>query len=347
MFGIFRTALAVLVVLQHLAKFPFVGSAAVMAFFILSGYLMTYVMQRSYGYDAGGVARFCTNRFLRLFPSYWVALLISIAIIVAIGVDVATAYRTPLGIPGDIGGWIANITMIYPAAFPTSVQPRIAPATWALTVELVFYALIALGISRNRLLTWIWFVAAVAWHVYVGTEGLDREWQYGFVGAGALPFSIGALIYHYHDELTRRLPGPGVLLLTGVVIFAGAFACVIASMVHDSEALYDLGFYANLGAQAIVVLAFSNVDMPRWRKLDEVVGDWSYHIYILHWATGALWAVSVFGQTEPGRNITSLAVVVLATLTAIAISLLLTRFVDKPIRTIRQRLRNRQEIAAP
>ncbi len=345
MFGIYRTLLAILVVLQHLVLAPFVGSAAVVAFFVLSGYLMTYVMQRSYGYAPGGIARFCTNRFLRLFPSYWASLIICVATIMWVGADAARTFNRPMGIPDDLGGWLANLTMIYPAAMPPDFKPRIAPATWALTIELVFYALIALGISRNRLLTWIWFAAGLSWHIYVVVARLDFAWQYSFIGAGALPFATGALLYHHAKDLLRIVPQTRALLAVGVLGALAAPALVVLGRVMDSNVALQLGIYGNLLAHASIICALARLQPGKWKKLDEVVGDWSYHIYILHWATGLLWAVGVLGMASPERNLSGLVVAGLATLTAIAISLLLTRFVDAPIRSLRAKLRGTGDLA--
>ena len=50
MFGTYRTALAMMVVMLHYAKLAYIGNYAVFGFFALSGYLMTFIMHKNYGY---------------------------------------------------------------------------------------------------------------------------------------------------------------------------------------------------------------------------------------------------------------------------------------------------------
>ena len=70
MFGIFRTFLAVNVILLHIFNVPTLGNYSVFAFFILSGFLMTLVVNENYGFSISGFSKFWINRFLRLYPVY-------------------------------------------------------------------------------------------------------------------------------------------------------------------------------------------------------------------------------------------------------------------------------------
>ena len=61
MFGTYRTLLAVMVVFLHIGGVPVLGGYAVFGFYILSGYLMTFIMQNNYGYDRSGLAKYALN----------------------------------------------------------------------------------------------------------------------------------------------------------------------------------------------------------------------------------------------------------------------------------------------
>ena len=162
MFGAYRTFLALAVVAHHLLSIPIIGHYAVHGFFILSGYLMTFVMVNVYGYSFKGVRSFAVNRFLRLYPSYWFLLCLTLLVIFFLGEGYSSSYRKFIYIPDSFGSLLQNFSLLYLDAFPGNVSPRLSPPTWALTIELLFYALIALGISRSKRVTTIWFFISVA-----------------------------------------------------------------------------------------------------------------------------------------------------------------------------------------
>ena len=81
MFGTYRTFLALMVVAQHLGGLQAIGAYAVFGFYALSGYLMTLIMQKNYGYSPSGISKYALNRFLRIYPIYWVSIVTSVALI--------------------------------------------------------------------------------------------------------------------------------------------------------------------------------------------------------------------------------------------------------------------------
>lgn len=76
-----------------LIESPPLGIYAVFGFYIISGYLMTLVMHESYAYTARGRIRFALNRFLRLYPQYWTAALISMLLIITLGSETVESYH--------------------------------------------------------------------------------------------------------------------------------------------------------------------------------------------------------------------------------------------------------------
>ncbi|MBT8410525.1 MAG: hypothetical protein KJP02_01835, partial [Octadecabacter sp.] len=97
--GALRFILASTVVLGHLFNVPHIGHMSVFFFFVLSGYLMTFVMQRSYGYSISGWKAFWVNRILRLYPTYLIVVALSVVVLSVIPKDVSSVFRGPLFLP--------------------------------------------------------------------------------------------------------------------------------------------------------------------------------------------------------------------------------------------------------
>jgi peptidoglycan/LPS O-acetylase OafA/YrhL len=205
MFGIYRTLLALFVVMSHLMSITVIGQYAVHGFFILSGYLMTYIMTRNYGYNSHGIRSFCINRFLRLFPSYWVLCVIILPILYFAGNANTLSFNYNMGIPRDTLTWLQNLSMIYVDMIPMRVNPRLSPPPWALTVEILFYAMIAVGLSKTYKRTMIWLCLSVAYMAATHYLRLENSFRYSAVMAGSLPFAAGAILYHFRDFIGTHL----------------------------------------------------------------------------------------------------------------------------------------------
>ncbi|GIH14089.1 acyltransferase family protein [Rugosimonospora africana] len=137
-----RGIAATLVVLQHLLadEFPAyqrwtyhhldLGRVGVVAFFLVSGYVIPLSL-------SGQTLRtFATRRFFRLYPSYWVAL----ALYLALHFDeIVRQVGTP--------GLVLNVLMVHGMVGIVSALP---PA-WTLSIELIFYLQSAAAKAVRRL----------------------------------------------------------------------------------------------------------------------------------------------------------------------------------------------------
>jgi peptidoglycan/LPS O-acetylase OafA/YrhL len=62
-------------------KLGFNAGYAVMFFYVISGFLITFTLTRNYTPDLGGAAAFYRNRFIRIFSLYWPMVLLSFLLI--------------------------------------------------------------------------------------------------------------------------------------------------------------------------------------------------------------------------------------------------------------------------
>ena len=144
MFGLYRTLLALLVVAQHIGGIPNVGCYAVFGFYCLSGYLMTLIMHENYGFSLSGTYKYAVNRVLRIYPIYWLSVLLTLSLIWLYSPSELSDYHAAMYLPEDFVGILKNIFIF----FPFRESPILTPPSWALTVELFFYVLIGLGLSQ-------------------------------------------------------------------------------------------------------------------------------------------------------------------------------------------------------
>jgi len=341
MFGAYRTLLACLVLFFHLVRVPLIGQYAVHAFFVLSGFLMTLVMQQTYGYNAKGRLAFALNRALRLYPSYFAVLAIAALAIALLGSATSTGFRSVMDLPGTAAAWAQNMSMVYASQFPDDTRPRLSPATWALTIELLYYALICLGISRNRTITWIWFGLSLAYHAWVQVEGLGNAYAYSHIASGSLPFAVGALLFHYRDRVPTHALNPHALAVAGTLAVVALAAAALIGEWLIGPLVLPMAFYGNIALSAafVGILAAAVGGRQHDRHIDRRVGDFSYHIYLLHWPVGLVVYTQLFGLASPARSITSLAAALATLAMCMAISLLLTRLIDQPVERWRRALR--------
>ena len=203
MFGTYRCILALLVVVGHLLGMRHSAGAAVFSFYLLSGFLMTHIMKERYQYNIRSFFTFCYHRFLRLYPMYWIAMIIALAAIITLGSDLTESVNRKIYMPSDTGQWLWNIFIVSPSLYPINLEPRLVSPAWALTVEIFYYILIAAGISRSKSLTWIWFIASIGYYYATYLMGYDFGWRSKGLLCASLPFSFGSLLYYYKSSFPK------------------------------------------------------------------------------------------------------------------------------------------------
>ncbi len=344
MFGLYRTILALHVMAYHILKVPAIGPYAVYSFFVLSGFLMTTIMQNSYGYSANGFKRYAMNRFLRLYPVYWTLIAITCVIIAfVVGDAFAKEYHHSLAIPSDITQTFYNIFMVFPAFEPITVEPRLSPATWAITIELFFYLLIGLGLSRNKKVTLIWLALSLIYTFYPLAMG-RFDIGYGNVMNASLPFALGASIYFYKEEIFRLLSG---IRLDSIPVVVVLFVSNIVVVVYTYYALADkwwainyMGAVANMMLSVVMVVVLHQRGKEFFsRHTDRFLGDFSYPLYLFHWAAAMLVAYTLYDAPVLGQSTSGVIVFSVALVLTLLISYVVNVFVNDKIEVIRGRIK--------
>ncbi|CAM3694721.1 acyltransferase [Cohnella lubricantis] len=309
-FGTWRFFLAFLVVISHLWSGMVDGPAAyaVWGFFVLSGYLMTYVLNNKYGFAPKGLLAYIQNRFLRIMPAYWVALMIGIITIFILsreGINLQLL-NPQFAMPPE-NEWLFSFTLM--PFFHNSTFP--VPVANALAIEWLVYFLIPL-MARHVSAAWIGALLGLFVNYHYGITPSSFTDRYSEFLPCFLPFAVGALVAHYIRHL-RALSAPKLSFFVWIVHG-------LVWYIRDSWP-WTYGLYASILLSAWVIVS---MDCDKSSKTDKLLGDLSYPIYLLHTTVGG-WFLTVYGYD---RSFMFFAVSFAAT---ISVSYLMIIFVDKPV----------------
>jgi exopolysaccharide production protein ExoZ len=286
-----RGIAAVLVVLHHasgpakrpgslghefLSGFFSFGYAGVDFFFVLSGFIITFI-------HAGDVGRpsqlraYATKRFLRIYPIYWVVLLALIPLFFVFR-NAGFGHET-------------HPDVLFTSFFliPHPLYPLLTPA-WTLRHEVWFYILFGLLIFMRRPYGIILMLAVAGASFVVWALSL-AEW------IGTLPFPFDFLLSHYNLEFALGAVC-ALIFLRGksTVPVIGATPLLIAGLIlFTLTALYDLRVSTLAGsllslptyAAASALILFGAVSLEathdfRLPGFTQFLGEASYSIYLIH-----------------------------------------------------------------
>ncbi|MAN26646.1 MULTISPECIES: acyltransferase family protein [Mesonia] len=337
MFGILRTILAINVILLHIFNIPTLGNYSVTFFFMLSGFLMTLVVNEKYGYSIKGFKVFWINRILRLFPIYWIVGFITI--IVLFIVPAYLPKHPAMFFPNSLSDWVFNVTMIFPNIVPHRITPRLIPPSWAITNELVYYLLISLGISKNKRITIFWFFASVAYYIFTYLFYDLATFRYSAIPAASLAFSIGALMYWYKEKFNLFTKPKKIIIVFLVTSFYinGFFSSDIQKFL-----IKDISIYINLILAFLLITILFNLNTSKKiRKVDNYIGMYSYPFYISHYLVALIYIFSIgYGGINNSFKLTS-AALPFYFLLLIIFTFLLIHFIDYPIEAYRSHIKKK------
>jgi peptidoglycan/LPS O-acetylase OafA/YrhL len=146
MIEVSRYILALIVTLTHLQPLDMgrPGSIAVFAFYTLSGYLMTRVLNERYGFAARGTAAFLLNRVLRLWPAYFIILGLTL---IALWFLPLQNFFPLIRFPKTLPEIVSNIAVLGQATFDfvqaTAIDAKPVVTSWSLSIEVFCYVLLA------------------------------------------------------------------------------------------------------------------------------------------------------------------------------------------------------------
>lgn len=340
MLELYRFVLALCVVQGHLlaAGAPALAWQAVFSFYVLSGFLMTLVLNEVYGFGARSFARFFANRVLRLFPAYW-AVLLATAFYV-LWVSPANQLNGALNLPQTAMEWLANIFMVGLVGVDAGqvVAYRLVPTAWSVAIEIFCYALLAVYFARSamRLLAMLGTgLAITAWHFLrqIWTSAADYGFMdhYTVLQAGLIPFAVGGLAYFARRSPWCQ-PSRGRIGVLGLLLLLNGGLAALSEF-HR----YVSGLYAVVALNfALIPMLFRHDEVHGKRAWQLTLGGMAYPLFIVHWLIGTLVFLAWSSLAPRGA-----AHFLLSLVASLVVSLALYVGVDRHVETLRLRLRQR------
>jgi len=291
--GLLRVLLAVSVFMAHSAPTGFMshligfgGANAVEIFFLISGFYIAMILERSYSTNLG----FYKNRALRLYPIYYI-----ICALVLVRCLLVPNLRTELfSFPAkalSIGAlanstffgsdWIMflqwNDNNLHFGNFNNSELPLwhmlLVPASWSLGVEVTFYLLAPLLCKAKSRTIIVLGASLLAIRIVAFVMGLNVDpWTYRFFPFELPIFLLGILLYRIKNRY-KHAPKMSVASTYTSLMFLYLLLPVVAQK-------FDFGRIPQLFV--LVMVASTIILFGPDNAKDKKFGDLSYPIYMSH-----------------------------------------------------------------
>ncbi|MBD1363637.1 acyltransferase [Mucilaginibacter sp. ZT4R22] len=311
------------------------GRAAVMFFFVLSGFVLSLPFINSN--RPLKLTEFYIKRVFRIYPAYLLAIVLAI---------ILKTYVFQPGGNAGFSGWMTGfwgwpwdavhrqeIVKTFLLIGPNFDADMIDPVIWSLVVEMKMSLLLPFFIiivSRGNLLFNLLFFLLVLALIYNHTNG--------FLGV----FYIGVLCAKYKEPLTKAIKALNTawvfaLLLLAMFCYNISFEFYTPWGDSAHPFAYFWRDYTNaIGGALVMMMALARVRAGNFlqQPVFNFMGDTSYSFYLLHMPLLISFS-SLFGQKFQGS---AAAIIVLSIILAYALSYVVFKTIEIPFQTLAKKL---------
>jgi peptidoglycan/LPS O-acetylase OafA/YrhL len=296
---------------RYFTGYPFdfwAGEYGVHLFFVISGFVIYYTIERS-----RTVGDFLFSRFSRLYPAYWAALLL---LLIWALLDATRQVWW--------AGYLVNFTMLQKFIG----YPDIDIVYWTLAVELVFYAVMTVvflcgQMQRVVVVSVLWLGAGLVWGSLYHFVSDERSFGATFLILPYAPYFVAGMMFYL-------LYSRGMDYLRVAVI---VLAMAVAWLIHGtSVALITLTIFTLFAAAVLGWLRWLVNPVTLW------LGAISYPLYLVHRLPGY-----AFLDWMNGHHASHWLTFILAVCGSLVVAHLLSISVERPaMRLLRQWYRARR-----
>jgi peptidoglycan/LPS O-acetylase OafA/YrhL len=353
--GTIRTILAITVVFTHSYGYIFVGGRnAVQLFYIISGFLISYIIVEKKLYV--DIKKFYISRFLRLYPVYFF-----IAILTLLTFSVTSFvlnqeleffniyYGPPLSqillifsnILLFLQDWvmffaIENNELVFSTNFLKSDIPLykglLVPQAWTLGVELSFYLVAPFILTKRKVLYYLLFfsLSLRVYLIYIEIGKYD-PWTYRFFPTELAMFLLGAVSHQvilpfYRNIFSRNtIEKYSILSTYFLILLTLSFWLIPINEIIKTVILFT--FF-------LLLMPFTFLFQVK-RDWDKYIGDLSYPIYLSH--IYVIYLTNLFMEKYYNTNVIILSFI--SIIVTICLSIGINIYIQNPIENLRNNLR--------
>lgn len=288
---VFRAAAAILVILYHLIlhiqnglhyqlfnNFFRFGLVGVDFFFVLSGFIITYVHYGDIGVRERW-ARFYTKRFIRIYPLYWVIAICSVIIFV---------FMTPnrmkdAGLSMDLTSPYILTSLLQSFLLIPQKGMYLVGVAWTLSYEVLFYLIFGLCIvgghrfARVAMVAWLLLILANSLFLHTGNFYLNF-----LLNPVIIEFMMGCLV-GYVVVKQKKISATVLYILLPVMFLITINVVKLDGLRIERSLLYVL-LLGILFSLLTLLAVKTDIRKPniKYPALLLLLGDSSYAIYLFH-----------------------------------------------------------------
>ena len=285
------------------------GQVGVHIFFVISGFIMVYIAQGSYGSE-GSIWKFLVHRFVRIFPIFWIVNLL---------------FWVYTGLLLGLDDFDITLVVLSFSLLPDYGSMVLGPA-WTLSYELYFYIIFAFTLFFNLrtsvILIGTFFFLSISLRFFIDTKIYPLH---VLTNSLLLEFVFGMLVGYFLIKgrvLNQWVCWVSLIVGTSTILFGG-----LTSLHEQYPTLLAWGVPSTL-----IVLGVVNLEkqgrLAFLRKLSWL-GDSSYSLYLIHMLPIKLIALSgvqlLFSFTFGAE-----VLVLLVSLGCVVIGVYFSRLVELP-----------------
>lgn len=286
--GIYRLILSIEILIFHTSNFlGVIGYSAVFAFYIMSGYSITYVLEKVY-YDKS-LKAYYINRLLKVWPAYIAVCIISFFIYYILGNNVIINGNEEMLFSAALSDYtfidiIHELTFNFMKSYDNIFLvfngfPTLVTQAWTNCVEIVFYffAPIYVYLHRNQRHVYrLLFAVCIAFPIFTYLAGMDfPTYRYRSVAGAMFLFLCGGQLYYHRMDLIK-IKHPYVSFCSINLLYIMYFA-----IGTNKAVLTDFKIYFSVLLEIVAIICAMQMIPPRMERIDTLCAELSVGIYLI------------------------------------------------------------------